>query len=281
MPFPLPLRSTASFSYARNLQPLHHFRRVYPSEAGDTSDNELDDDDQDMETCCDCPLGDDMMDIDDGPVPVHESTGLGQTESDSTWDLHLSDEEGFPSPKDKDTSTQSKSGEPWKMPSFRKPRNRKSSWSETSTASTSSSRRSSRSRSDNRKGDRSESRRPTSPPAGSDREDLDDVFTFDKPGPSRRRNSVPGMFAPPGPASSRRRNSGPGMFDPTSSQRRNSVPCAGSSNSRSQRSSDENLASEFESKLSHLFPSSNQFATFSSLLFSTQIFQLDHFQWLD
>ena len=108
--------------------------------------------------------------------------------------------------------------------------------------------------------------------AGSDREDLDDVFTFDKPGPSRRRNSVPGMFAPPGPASSRRRNSGPGMFDPTSSQRRNSVPCAGSSNSRSQWSSDENLASEFESKLSHLFPSSNQFATFSSLLFQRRFF---------
>ena len=157
------------------------------------------------------------------------------------------------------------------MPSFRKPRDRKSSWSETSTtASSSSSRRSSRSRSDNRKGDRS--RGPTSPPAGSDREDLDDVFTFDKPGPSRRRNSVPGMFAPPGPASSRRRNSGPGMLDPTSSQRRNSVPCAGSSNSRSQWSSDENLASEFESKLSHLFPSSNQFATFSSLLFQRRFF---------
>ena len=224
-----------------------------------------------METCCDCPLGDDMMDIDDGPVPVHESTGLGQTESDSNWNLHYSDsyEEVFPG--DKDTSTQSKSGEPWKMPSFRKPRDRRSSWSETSTtASSSSSRRSSRSRSDNRKGDRS--RGPTSPPAGSNRKDLDDVFTFDKPGPSRRRNSVPGMFAPPGPASSRRRNSGPGMFDPTSSQRRNSVPCAGSSNSRSQWSSDENLASEFESKLSHLFPSSNQFATFSSLLFQRRFF---------
>ena len=64
----------------------------------------------------------------------------------------------------------------------------------------------------------------------------------------------------------------PACFDPTSSQRRNSVPCAGSSNSRSQWSSDENLASEFESKLSHLFPSSNQFATFSSLLFQRRFF---------
>ena len=241
LPLPLPHRSTASFSYARNLQPLHHFRRVYPNEAGDTSDCELDDDDQGMETCCDCPVGDDMMDIDDGPVPVHESTGLGQTETDSTWDLHYSDEEVFPSPRDKDTSTQSKSdqGESWKMPSFRKPRDRKSSWSETSTASSSSSRRSSRSRSDNRKGYGSERRRRNSPP-GSDREDLDDCFTFDPPGPtsSRRRNSVPGMFDTP---------------DPTSSRRRNSVPSAGSSNSRSQRSFDENLASEFESRLYNFF----------------------------
>ena len=231
MPFPLPLRSTASFSYARNLQPLHHFRRVYPSEAGDTSDcDEIDDDDEGMETCCDCPVGD-YMDVDDGPVPVHESTGLGQTESDSYFDLHYTEsfEEVFPSPGDKDTSTQSKSGEPWKMPSFRKPRNRKSSWSETSTASSSTSRRSSRSRSDNRKGDQSESR--ASPPAGSDREDLADMFSFDKAGPSRRRDSVPGMYGPPGSASSRRRNS----------------------DSRSQRSSDENLASEFESKLSHRY----------------------------
>ena len=225
-----------------------------------------------METCCDCPVGDDMMDIDDGPVPVHESTGFGQTESDSNWNLHISDEEISPSPRDKDTSTQSKSdkGESMKMPSFRKPRDRKSSWSETSTASSSSSRRSSRSRSDNRKGDRSESRRPTSPP-GSDREDLDNVFAFDTPGPSKRRNSVPGMFAPPGP--SKRRNSVPDMFDtpdPTSSRRRSSVPSAGFSNSRSKRSSDENLASEFESKLLHLFSSLNHFATSSSLLFQSR-----------
>ena len=172
--------------------------------------------------------------------------------------------------------------EKWKMPSLRKPSDGKSSWSETSTASSSSSRRSSGSRSDNRKGDTSERRRRNSPP-GSDREDLDDCFTFDLPGSasSRRRTSVPGMFDPPNPTSSRRRNSVssifdtpdptssrrrnsvPSMFDtpnPTSSRRRNSVPSAGSSNSRSQRS-------EFESKLSNLFSNSNHFATSSSLLF--------------
>lgn len=269
LPSPLLLRSTASFSYARNLQPLHHFRRVYPNEAGDTSDCELDDDDQGlddddegMETFCDCPPGDDMMDVDDGPVPIFESTslgqtdtaGLGQTDSDSNWNLHLSDEEVFPSPsRDKDTSKQNKSdqGESWKMPSFRKPRDRKSSWSETSAASSSSSRRSSRSRSDSRKGDGREtgSSRP-----GSDREDLRDFFSFDPPTSSRsgRRNSVPSMFDTP---------------SSNSSSRRNSVPSARSSNSRSQKSSDENLASQFEGKLYNFLANSSHFATSSSLLF--------------
>ena len=76
-----------------NLQPMHHFRQVFPDEKGDGSEDGGYY--QDTNSDSDDPFCDDrddemMQDFNDVPTPVHESTGLGQTESGS-FNLHLDD----------------------------------------------------------------------------------------------------------------------------------------------------------------------------------------------
>ena len=80
------------FVVERNLQPKHHFRRVFPDEKGD-DESESDSEDS---TCCDC--SDDDMPSDDDSPSESEKTGLGQTEQGSMLNLNQSDNEGsFPS----------------------------------------------------------------------------------------------------------------------------------------------------------------------------------------
>ena len=172
-----------------NLQPMHQFRKVFADEKGDGSEYDGDDDSNMSDFD---PYGDDgddemMADFtEDGPEdpPLHESTGLGQTESDS-FNLNLEDSLDGSSlgPPGNDTPTaQSKTDEGAQKSfsfssqrgsrrgsseadegvptsfNFRKPRSRKtstrtptSSRHSSPTSSAASSRRPSRSRSSSRR----------------------------------------------------------------------------------------------------------------------------------
>ena len=110
-------------SGARNLQPNHPFRRVFPDEKGDGTQSDS---------------GGSTIDEDIDPPPRQKKTGVGQTEQGSTnadqpdeemtFAEHLANAMKNPKPSEKmDHSDQTFIS--WRMPSFcpKKPWSRKSS----------------------------------------------------------------------------------------------------------------------------------------------------------